>query len=321
MEIKNKLPSQILLVVSLFLLILAIIWGQGKINKSLQRNRFIQTPETISTELVATPSPEPVLTTILLGGDVMLGRSVTIESLDVQNNSNFPFENIKDLLLNSDLVFVNLENPVTENCPRIPSGFTFCSPPEMLSGFSGVNAVVTLANNHIRNYGVEGYEQTKSYLNQNNIAFVGDSNLVIREIDGTKFGYLGFDFMSNKPTASDWSLITDSDLQVDVLIVGVHWGVEYTNQPQNYQKEWAKTMVENGADVVVGHHPHWVQTIDYIDGVPVYYSLGNLIFDQMWSEETRKGMLVEITYKDGERVDEKRIDTYIRNIGQPEIVN
>ena len=87
------------------------------------------------------------------------------------------------------------------------------------------------------------------------------------------------------------------------------------------QRDWATFMVEAGADVIAGHHPHWVQEIEYIDEVPVYYSLGNFVFDQMWSEETKKGLVVKLTFEDGEIVNEELLPTYMSFHAQPEFVN
>src|SRR5690606_2415251 len=79
----------------------------------------------------------------------------------------------------------------------------------------------------------------------------------------------------------------------DMVIVSVHWGVEYKAKPNQRQILLGRAMIDAGADVVLGHHPHWTQTVEeYQDGV-IIYSLGNFIFDQMWSEETRRGDVVE----------------------------
>lgn len=259
-------------------------------------------------------------TKIILGGDVMIGRSVMTKALDMGNNI-YPFENIKDLLSAADLVYVNLENPIITECPRHYEGFTFCAVPALLEGLvaSGVD-IVTLANNHTINYGNEGLEETFKHLSDRNIKYTGTGELVIKEINNTKFGFLGFDFLSKKPIDADFELIKNADKQVDVLITSVHWGVEYTLEPTSFQREWAALLVENGADLVVGHHPHWVQSSEKINGVPVYYSLGNLVFDQMWSEKTREGLLVEFTFEGKEIVRATKIKTYMENWAQPEVV-
>lgn len=263
-------------------------------------------------------------TTLILGGDVMLGRTVMTTSLD-KNDVNYPFANISSYLKNADLVFVNLENPVIDGCPRSFEGLVFCADPKMVEGLKNANiGVVNLANNHIHNYGDEGLGQTKQYLNKSGISFTGDGNLAIKDIHGIRFGFLGFEMAQQsdpKLTEEQKQLIIDSNNRVDVLVVAMHWGIEYKDKPTVGQEALAKEIVGLGADVVVGHHPHWVQTVGNIDGVPVYYSLGNLVFDQMWSEKTRSGLLVKLTFSGKKIVNEELVKTYMDNWAQPKIVN
>lgn len=260
-------------------------------------------------------------TTILFAGDIMLGRSVMGASLD-NNDSLYAFRNTSDFLKNADITFANLENPIVTNCPRHVGGFKFCTTPEIAQGlnFAGID-VVSLANNHTYNYGKEGIEDTKKYLNQMGVKFVGVSNLEIVEKNGIKFGFLGFDYVTSQVNLNqDMDLIKTSDPQVDVLIVSPHWGVEYKAVANSFQTDLARRMVENGADLIIGHHPHWVQNDETVNNVPVYYSLGNFVFDQMWSEETKKGMLVKITFDGKDIVKQEKFNTYTPKVGQPIIM-
>ena len=258
---------------------------------------------------------------LIVGGDVMLGRSVLTKA-DRLKDYSYPLSNLASTFILADIVFVNLEAPLYDNCPRTDSGMVFCTDYKMVEGLtsSGVN-VVSLANNHIANYGQEGISQTQKLLIENEVVWTGMGKFARLEVEGVKFGFLGFDLLTNKLTDLDLKLITSSKESVDVLVVGVHWGAEYQEKPSDRQKEWAKQMVEAGADVIAGHHPHWVQNMEYIDGKPVFYSLGNLVFDQMWSEETKKGELGILTYSSGKlvKVEEKKI--YIKEIGTPEFAD
>ena len=309
--IMKRFITFLLLVISFFLL-LFFLFPRTSSKTNLQKY--------VIDSVTLLPKPSRKVQ-VILAGDIMLGRSVLIKSLDKENNSNYPFLRVSDFLLDSDIVFANLESPVVTNCPRFEHGYTFCTDPKMIEGLlsSGIN-VVSLANNHILNFGKEGLEDTKKYLTNSAILYTGVNNLVIKKIEDLTFGFLGFDFTVNVPTQKDWNLIKESDPKVDVLIVGVHWGEEYKDKANNNQRQWARKMVGNGADVISGHHPHWVEDYEYIDGKPVYYSLGNFIFDQMWSEETKKGMLVKLTFDDNKIINEEFINTYIENIGQPKIV-
>ncbi len=261
-------------------------------------------------------------TTILFTGDIMLGRSVMGEVVD-RSDYLYPFRNVQTFLSDADITFGNLENAVTKNCPRQYKGsFSFCTTPEIAKGLqeSGVD-VVTLANNHSYNFGVDGFEETKQNLNNLGIKSVGWGNLEIIEKEGIKFGFLGFDYVTSGFNLDrDLGLIKTSDPKVDVLIVSPHWGEEYKAIANNFQTDLAKRIVENGADLIIGHHPHWVQNHDEINGVHVYYSLGNFIFDQMWSEETKKGMVVKISFEGKKVVKREEFQTYTPKIGQPEII-
>jgi poly-gamma-glutamate synthesis protein (capsule biosynthesis protein) len=262
--------------------------------------------------------------TVVVTGDVMLGRMVMQKYLEA-NDYTYPFHNVADVLKNADLTFINLENPIIDDCPYHTGGYIFCSPSESVESlkFAGVD-VVSVANNHSKNYGEEGLKKTISLLEDSGINATGNHNLVIKEIGDIKFGFLGLNkAQQSQPVLEtrEFDLIHDSDKVVDVLIVGMHWGVEYQEKALPGVRALARELISHGADVIVGHHPHWVQDNEVIDGVPVYYSLGNFVFDQMWSEETKKGMVVRLTFDGEEVVKEEFLPTYIRNIGQPEFVN
>jgi len=301
-----------------------------------------RTPPKIDLERVVERT-ENKSTQVLLTGDVMLGRNVMAKSLDLKDHF-YPFRKVSEVLKHADITFINLENPIVSGCARHTDGFTFCTTPEIAKGIeeSGID-VVSLANNHTQNYSQNGLNETLSFLEGKGILVTGVGELVTKEVEGTKFGFLGFDkaeVVYPKLTQTESNLIKDSASKVDVLIIAMHWGVEYQSIALPGIKELAAQLVSLGADIIVGHHPHWVQDIECFNetgseysefsrnknGCPadskvVYYSLGNFIFDQMWSEETRKGMVVRLTFEKNRVIKEDLINTSIRNAGQPEVVN
>lgn len=279
---------------------------------------------------------KPRTITLLLAGDVMLGRSVEQESRK-RADFAYPFRKTADTLRDADISFVNLENPIIDSCRPHTTGFVFCANTEMIEGltFSGID-VVTLANNHTRNYGKDGIEQTKKHLTESGILYTGVGEVAVIEKQGMKIGFIGIDkAQQGKPTltSEEKRLIEESDQKVDVLVVAPHWGVEYRNEPLGEVRLLAQELIRLGADVIVGSHPHWVQSIEYMNAngflsstfnneysVPVYYSLGNFIFDQMWSEETKKGMAVRLTFENGKLTKEEQLPTYMFKTGQPEFI-
>jgi poly-gamma-glutamate synthesis protein (capsule biosynthesis protein) len=98
----------------------------------------------------------------------------------------------------------------------------------------------------------------------------------------------------------------------------MHWGVEYRDKALPGVRKLAGEIVDLGGDVIVGHHPHWVQDFELINGVPVYYSLGNFVFDQMWSEKTREGMAVKLIFEDKKFKSDEMLQIYMKNHAQPQ---
>lgn len=258
--------------------------------------------------------------TVSAGGDVMLGRSVMSRSFK-EKDFSYPFREIASELSQSDVTLVNLENPIIKDCPFTDEGFKFCVRPEMIEGLtlSGVD-IVNLANNHTGNYGKEGIEETKKFLAENGIDWVGEGNLMVKEKRGIKYGFLGFDFVTNSPKETDFELIKFSKEKVNILFVAVHWGAEYTNKANSAQRLEASQIADAGADYILGSHPHWVQESEQIGDSVVYYSLGNLVFDQMWSEKTREGLVVSFTFKDGKLTKKEEKKTFMSSWAQPEWV-
>ncbi len=312
---KNFFLVIILFVFTSFLLFLSLVVLHSK---QFFLNQYSRA-EIIEPKFLKRVEPNPEVT-LLLTGDVMLGRSVMQRYLEV-GDFTYPFIKVADRLKKADLVFVNLENPVTLNCPPHVGGFKFCSPPDSVEGllFAGID-VVTLANNHSENFGQDGLNETVEILNGKGISSTGLGQLVTLERKGLIFGFLGFnkaEVLQPKLETSEMELIKNSDEKVDILVIAMHWGVEYQDNALPGIKILAQELIKAGADVVVGHHPHWVQDYEYIDGKPVYYSLGNFVFDQMWSEETKKGLVVELLYKDGELTSTNLHPTYMSEVGQP----
>jgi poly-gamma-glutamate synthesis protein (capsule biosynthesis protein) len=271
-------------------------------------------------QVIVIPSTTPEEIEVVVAGDVMLGRTVEIKSAELRDWT-YPFRKVGDRLMVADIVVVNLENPIIEDCPSHSEGFKFCATPKMLEGlsFSGVD-VVSLANNHALNYGEKGLEETEAHLAQKGIASTDPGKLVILKREGVLFGFLGLNLTTRDLNEKDLAFIRESDSKVDVLIMGVHWGAEYTRTPTEPQKAWARQMVLAGVDVIAGHHSHWVQTSEVIDGKPVYYSLGNLVFDQMWSEETKKGLILALYHKGNELDSIEELPTFMSSWAQPEFM-
>ncbi len=219
------------------------------------------------------------------------------------------------------MTVINLESPFVSDCKPTDSGMIFCSDPQNVAGLvsAGVD-YATLANNHIKNYGEEGITDTKSTLKNNGITPVEQGKAEFNTVKNTKIALLAFCDLPQIENNLVRNQISSATPSADLVVVTFHWGNEYQAIPSQRQVDLAHLAIDSGADLVVGHHPHWTQTEEIYKDKPIYYSLGNLIFDQMWSEETRLGQILRVTFKNKELISKELISTKIFDYGQPVIL-
>lgn len=270
---------------------------------------------------------ESPITVLTVSGDIITARSVNAQSIR-KNDPIWSFRNIGSILGMGDLTLINLETPLVRDCPITDEGMIFCGRTENIEGliFSGVD-IVNVANNHFGNYGLEGVYETTELLKNSGMLVSGLTNQpVYTEVNGVKFSFLGFNDIERQVGVSHTdkeimiSQISEADTNSDIVVVSFHWGDEYTALPNTRQVELAHLAIDYGADLIIGNHPHWIQGEEYYKGKYIKYAHGNTIFDQMWSEETKKGVIGVYTFK-GHALDSVHfIDTYIKDYGQPVIV-
>lgn len=267
--------------------------------------------------------PAERVRTLIATGDVIPARSVNYKTISY-GNFHWAWEKTADLLRSSDFTLINLESPILEHCPTTNEGMTFCGDKRHIEGlqFAGVDAA-NMGNNHAGNYGEEGVEETAALLHAAGILPIGIQNPVYRDIRGMKFAFLGYNDIGRQPGVGHiedetfTKEIQEASLSADVVIVSVHWGVEYTHEPTDRQIETGHAMIDAGADVVIGNHPHWVQPVELYKKGLIMYAHGNFIFDQMWSRETREGVVGKYTFYDDTLVDVEFFPVVIEDYGQP----
>lgn len=250
------------------------------------------------------PSRRPIR--MLFFGDLMLGRHV--RTLIDKNGADKIFEKIREENAYFDgyydLVIANLEGPIVSNPIYHESGTTFGFAPDSAKIIQKNNIdLVSLANNHTLDRGQKGLEETKKYLKDAGVEFFGHpifpetEDIFIKEIRNKKFAFIGLHDATRRLDERRASvLIQQYNKEVDAVIVFIHWGTEYVKNPNQRQQDLAHLFINSGADLVIGHHPHWVQTRENYKGVEIFYSLGNFIFDQYWSDPTQHGLAVEVEY-------------------------
>lgn len=241
----------------------------------------------------ATPTPAPSVSLGLVG-DLGLGRHITSTARN-KNNFNWSFEKISPWLASHDFNLANLESPIIADCPEGKTGtFTFCGDVRFLPYLATNKFVFTLANNHMLNYGGDGWQQTKKYLSDYQLTYFPE--FATKDVQGIRFGFLGYDFIS-EPNLDPQILINDVkkyDPQVDWLIVSVHWGNEYLPAAEPWRVKLARELIDAGADIIHGHHPHVWQNYEIYKDKPIFYSFGNFIFDQSWSYQTSHSQIAEL---------------------------
>lgn len=152
--------------------------------------------------------------------------------------------------------------------------------------------------------------------------------IVYKTVNGTKFAFLAFNdiYGSIPPILSAKKeiierLVGQARRNADVVVVAMHWGIEYRAEPDDRQIELAHLVADAGADLIVGNHPHWIQSDEQYKNSYIKYAHGNLVFDQMWSEETKRGVIGKYTFEDGKLVKKEFIPIYIRDYGQPVVAD
>lgn len=241
--------------------------------------------------------PEPQLT-LLTVGDLMLDRYIS-QAIQ-QKGSDYPFERIERTFQGNDIVLANLEGCFTDAAPKAlhPNNTTFTFDPALIPTLTrlGLN-LVSLANNHSRDFGTTGVQQCKTYLEKNRLTSFGDSlnteNIsIVKNIRGLNIGFIGTHELNHSGSENILDEIKRLDAQTDALIVFPHWGNEYQPHFSSAQQERAHRFIDAGADFVLGHHPHVIQPIEIYNNKPIIYSMGNFLFDQTFSEATQQGLAV-----------------------------
>jgi gamma-polyglutamate biosynthesis protein CapA len=254
--------------------------------------------------------------TVSLTGDILLDRGV--KTYIDGEGIYYPYEKINCVFDSSDIVFGNLECPLTlEGIPVLKRrDLIFHAHPSNAAALkAGGFDVLNLANNHAMDYGTQGLVSTLEALKDAGIRTVGagDDASAARQPVYVKFknitiGFLGFStfptegyfHFPHKPDVAcvDSGTISDeissAREKCDVLIVSFHWGKEFDFYPSIQQRELAHLAVDSGADVVAGHHPHVLQGIEEYNGGYIFYSLGNFIFDSQAPLGTDETVIINL---------------------------
>ena len=257
--------------------------------------------------------------TLIFVGDIMLSRGVG-RIMEKKNDWQYPFLEIKDNLAEADLLVGNLEGPISSRGVKVGSIYSFRADPRAVLGLTGAGFdILSLANNHIWDYGRDAFGETLDILRNNRIDYIGAGidyteahQPLVRAVRGTKIAFLAYTDLvpvgitreTAKPAVAFLDLkqiildIEQAKNLADLVAVSFHWGNEYETKHNQQQEVMAHAVIDAGADLVIGHHPHVAQEVEkYKDGY-IAYSLGNFIFDQNFSKDTRTGLIFKVKIKD-----------------------
>ncbi|MDD5639523.1 MAG: CapA family protein [Candidatus Pacebacteria bacterium] len=274
-------------------------------------------------------------------GDIMLSRAVNAQM--IKYGDDYPFLKMAEYLKDGNIVFGNLESPIAYGSDIILEGVVFRARPGVEKSIKNAGfSVLSVANNHMGNQGQDGVEYTINALKSVGIKTIGagrgdEASATIIEKNGLKFAFLAYTDGSIIPTsyeAKDDNYgvvymdenrlagdIAKAKKEADFVIVSMHAGIEYTYRPNNSQINFAHKAIDNGADIVIGHHPHQIQDVESYKGKYIFYSLGNFVFDQEWSIETKQGLFAEIYFNKDGVFDYNLTPVLIKNYAQPDIAD
>lgn len=237
--------------------------------------------------------------TLIAAGDICLAHGV--EQRMSQSGSGYPFAALNTTLRGADITFGNLECCLANGGKAVPKKYNFRGKPENAAALREAGfRIVSLANNHSLDYGKDALAETIRTLERYGVRYVGAGrtmaeahSLRIITVRGVRVGFLAYlglfppilPLRSNEPAVAMAEIdrlraeVQAARPKVDVLIVSLHAGVEYTFRHSARQETLAHAAIDAGADMFIGHHPHVVQDTETYRNRPIFYSLGNFVFD------------------------------------------
>ena len=249
---------------------------------------------------------EPVSITISAAGDCTLGTDEYFDpstSLNAYYDSNGPeyfFQNVKSIFDADDLTIVNMEGTLTEETARQDKTYAFKGPAEyaqiLTSG--GVEAA-NLANNHSHDYGDKSYTDTIETIEAAGIVSFGYDRTAVMDVNGIKVGLVGTYELADGMGCEDEMIANIKAVEeqgAQIVIVSFHWGLERENYPTENQVNLAHSAIDNGADLVLGHHPHVLEGIEVYNGKNIVYSLGNFCFGGNSNPSDKDTMIFQQTF-------------------------
>lgn len=244
-------------------------------------------------------------------GEQPLCNNFGVSSVIMRRGPDYLFDNVRSLLQGGDIVFGNLECSImSKDCTTERKPKFFCANSGVIEGLKNANFnVLSVANNHIMENKEILFRNTVQLLRNNGIHTVGVANdIEIINVNGHKIAFMAYSFIEDNISNSGYNKIHSEehilqDIQkirsiVNLVIISLHWGYEYVPYPSPDQIRIGRKLVDAGADIILGGHPHVTQSYEIYKSRPIIYSLGNFIFDHTYIPTTRESFIAEITLSD-----------------------
>lgn len=243
-----------------------------------------------------------VKVTISAAGDCTLGvdsrYNNSFNSYYNKKGSAYFLKKVKKVFSKDDLTIVNLEGALTSSSSRANKTFTFKGPAKYTKILTkGSVEVVTVANNHSMDYGTKGYSDTTKALKKSKIAYCRNNTIAYKTVNGVKIAFLGFSQLEGTTSATVKAAIKKAKRKkAKIIITSFHWGIEKDYYPNATQKSLAHNAINDGATLVLGHHPHVLQGIERYKGRYIVYSLGNFCFGGNVNPADKDTMIFQQTF-------------------------
>lgn len=309
---KFKIGKLLFCLIMLILMILGIIYGLKYLQRDSLKSKIVSKMVSLNVDM-----PEKYTASLIMVGDCLIHQTVYNDAYVSKDTYDFKpmLEYIKPIVSKYDLAYYNQETIIGGKALGLSTYPTFNSPEEIGEDMldAGFN-LVSLANNHSYDKGIKAITNSVNFWKEKDVVTSGmytseedRDNIEIHEINNITYAFLSYTTLLNGfvlPKGQDYLVnMYDKDKvkediesirdKVDVVMVAMHWGVEYTHTPTKEEKEIAQYLSDLGVDIVIGSHPHVVQPIDYVGDTLVIYSLGNFLSSQI-GEEKRVGLMASL---------------------------
>ena len=299
------------------LLIYTVLRPEEKSASSIDTDKIYDDLSEQAKEPLKLPTPNAEISiTISVVGDCTLGTDENFNyarSLNAYYEKNGPayfLKNVKSIFEADDLTIANLEGTFTDLKTRADKTYAFKGPAEFVKILTSSSVeAVTLANNHSRDYGMQSLTDTRNTLDSAGVIHFGYDVTKVVEVKGIKVGLVGiYELIDHTGRAQQ---VKDNIAKVksegaDIVIVIFHWGIERDAAPNSHQTMLGRLAIDEGADLVCGHHPHVLQGIETYKGKNIVYSLGNFCFGGNSNPSDKDTMIFQQTFtvtKDGVKDD------------------